>query len=62
LTFEETLADINARDQRDATRDDSPLKIAEGAVVIDTTEFSAEEVYRRMLEVVRERRPGGDAG
>ncbi len=57
-TFDETLADINERDRRDATRDDSPLKIAEGAVVIDTTEFSADEVFRRMLEVVAERRPG----
>ena len=57
-TFEETLADINERDRRDATRDDSPLKIAEGAVVIDTTEFSADEVFRRMLEVVAERRSG----
>ncbi|HLM56243.1 MAG TPA: (d)CMP kinase, partial [Pyrinomonadaceae bacterium] len=57
-TFDETLAHINERDRRDATRDDSPLKIAEGAVVIDTTEFSADEVFRRMLEIVAERRPG----
>jgi len=60
LTFEDTLADINERDRRDATRDDSPLRIAEGAVVIDTTELSAEDVYRRMLEVVRERRGGAE--
>ncbi|HYE15213.1 MAG TPA: (d)CMP kinase [Pyrinomonadaceae bacterium] len=55
-TFERTLADINARDRRDASREDSPLKIAEDAVVIDTTEFSIDEVFARMLEVVRERR------
>ncbi len=55
-SFEETLNDINERDRRDATRDDSPLKIADDAVVIDTTEFSIEEVFRRMLQVVRERR------
>src|SRR5918911_1048715 len=55
-SFEETLADINERDRRDATRDDSPLRIADDAVVIDTTELSIEEVFQRMLQVVRERR------
>ncbi|MDQ3805711.1 MAG: (d)CMP kinase [Acidobacteriota bacterium] len=60
-TFEATLADINARDRRDASRQDSPLRIAEDAVVIDTTELPIEEVYRRMLEVVRGRRAGAQA-
>ncbi|HYN86615.1 MAG TPA: (d)CMP kinase [Pyrinomonadaceae bacterium] len=55
-SFEDTLADINARDRRDSTRDDSPLAIADDAVVIDTTELSIEDVFRRMLEVVGERR------
>lgn len=53
--FAETLADINARDRRDSTRADSPLAIAEDAIVIDTTELSLEEVFQRMLTVVRER-------
>ncbi|HZH91793.1 MAG TPA: (d)CMP kinase [Pyrinomonadaceae bacterium] len=56
LTFQETLADLNTRDERDSTRADSPLRIAEDAVVIDTTELSVEQVFARMLEVVRERR------
>jgi cytidylate kinase len=56
-TFEATLADINERDLRDATRDDSPLKIASDAVVIDTTELSVEEVFQLMLQTVRDRRP-----
>ena len=55
LTFQETLADINTRDERDSTRADSPLRIAEDAVVIDTTDLSVEQVFARMLEVVRER-------
>ncbi len=59
MTFEATLADINERDMRDATRDDSPLRIADDAVVIDTTELSAEEVFQRMLQTVRDRHPGG---
>jgi CMP/dCMP kinase len=58
-SFEATLADINERDLRDATRDDSPLRIADDAVVIDTTELSIEEVFQRMLQTVRDRHPGG---
>jgi cytidylate kinase len=55
VTFEETLADINTRDQRDSTRADSPLAIAEDSVVIDSTELSIEEVFERMMEVIRQR-------
>ncbi|MBA3438347.1 MAG: (d)CMP kinase [Pyrinomonadaceae bacterium] len=55
VSFEATFADINARDERDSTRADSPLAIAEDAVVIDSTELSIEEVFERMVAVVRER-------
>jgi CMP/dCMP kinase len=58
-SFEETLADINERDRRDSTRDDSPLRVAADAVVIDTTGLPIEEVFQRMLQVVRERQRGG---
>ena len=54
-SFEETLADINERDRRDSTRDDSPLRAASDAVVIDTTELSIEEVFQRMTQVIRGR-------
>jgi cytidylate kinase len=63
LTYDDTLADLNSRDLRDSTRADSPLKIADDAVVIDTTESGVEDVFARMLEVARERRGGeGHAG
>jgi cytidylate kinase len=55
VTFEETLADINTRDQRDSTRADSPLAIAEDAIVIDSTELSVEEVFERMMQAIRGR-------
>jgi len=58
LTFEETLADINTRDQRDSTRADSPLAIAEDGVVIDSTELPIEAVFERMMEIIRERQTG----
>jgi cytidylate kinase len=59
VSFEATLADINERDLRDATRNDSPLRIADDAVVIDTTEFSIDEVFEQMLRTVRARQTGG---
>ena len=55
ITFEETLMDINTRDRRDSTRADSPLAIAEDAIVIDSTELSIEEVFERMMDAIRER-------
>lgn len=54
-TFEETLAEINTRDHRDSTRDDSPLAIADDAIVIDSTEFSIDEVFEQMMKAVREK-------
>lgn len=58
-TLEETLADINRRDQRDSTRADSPLAIAADAIVIDATELSIEEVFARMLSEIKKRETPG---
>ncbi|MGI8668722.1 MAG: (d)CMP kinase [Aridibacter sp.] len=52
VSYEETLAEINKRDERDVSREDSPLKIAEDAVVIDTSEMNETEVYEKMLEEI----------
>lgn len=55
VTFEETLADINTRDERDSARSDSPLRRADDAIVIDSTGLSIDEVFDRMMSIVRER-------
>lgn len=52
ISYEETLAEINKRDERDVNREDSPLKIAEDACVIDTSEMDEREVFEKMLEEV----------
>ena len=54
-TFEQTLREINERDARDTSRADSPLKMDDDAVVIDSTNLSAEEVFARMLTAVGEK-------
>jgi CMP/dCMP kinase len=55
-TFEETLTEINKRDKRDVTRADSPLTIAEDAVVIDTSELNLDEVFAQIMLHVEEKR------
>ena len=51
-TLAQTLAEITERDLRDTTRADSPLKIAEDAIVIDSTGLSIQAVFDRMMEHV----------
>ncbi len=47
--------DIKSRDERDSNRAISPLKPAEDAIVVDTTELSIEQVVSKVLELVRQR-------
>jgi cytidylate kinase len=53
--YEQTLAEINERDERDVSRKDSPLTIAEDSVVIDTSELDLTEVFEQMLASVRDK-------
>lgn len=54
-TYEQTLAEINERDERDVSREDSPLTIADDAMVLDTSELSLNEVFEQMAAKVRAR-------
>lgn len=49
--------DIAERDRRDATRSIAPLRPAEDAVILDSTELDADAVFARMLQVLAERGP-----
>lgn len=53
-SYEQTFAEIKERDERDVSREDSPLMIAEGAVVIDTSELDLSEVFAQMMQVIQE--------
>lgn len=44
-TFAAILSDIRARDDRDSNRAAAPLRTAEDAFVLDTTELDAEEAF-----------------
>lgn len=54
VSLAETFAEMSERDRRDSTRADSPLKIADDAIVIDSTGLSIEEVFRKMMAKVRD--------
>jgi len=49
----ETLADMTERDRRDMSRSDSPLKIADDAIVIDSTGKSIEQVFQEMMRAIK---------
>lgn len=52
--YEKTFAEINERDERDVSREDSPLTISPDAVVIDTSDLDLNEVFEQMVAEVRE--------
>jgi len=57
ITFEEVLRDVRERDKSDIERAVGPLKQAEDAVRIDTTEMSIEEVSRSIIKIINSRNP-----
>ena len=54
-TYAETLADMIERDRRDSTRADSPLKVADDAIVIDSTGKSIEQTFEEMMGKINPR-------
>ncbi len=57
-----TIADVEARDAADTNRTTSPLKQAEDAVVIDTTNLDIPQVMERMFAAVADRLNKGTSG
>ena len=57
--FADVLREIRERDDRDATRADSPLRQAEDAVYFDTGELDEEGVIVAVLRIVREKTSNG---
>ena len=50
------ILDIQERDQRDMNRAEAPLKAADDAITIDTSDLSIEEVVAQVLEIVKKKR------
>ncbi len=52
LTFSDVLEDVEARDKRDSERATAPLKPAEDAVMLDTTDLTADAAIARAISLV----------
>jgi CMP/dCMP kinase len=52
VIYDRVFNDLVVRDERDETREDSPLKPAADAVVIDTSLLSADEVFEQALSLM----------
>ena len=55
ITFQSILADIKERDHRDMTRPVAPLKQAEDAVLLDTSDLTIEESVAAIKDVIEKR-------
>jgi cytidylate kinase len=55
---EEVIRELHARDERDRNRADSPLKPAEDAVILDSTNMTLDEAVRAAESIVEEKLSG----
>ena len=53
ITYEEILAQLKKRDENDSSRKDSPLLIAEDAIVIDNGNLSIAEGFEKILGYIK---------
>jgi len=53
--YEAVLADVKRRDHLDSTRAVSPLRAADDALVVDTSDMSESQVIAHLLELVKQR-------
>ena len=52
-SFSAVLADVQRRDAADSARAASPLRPADDAVLVDTSELSLEEVQQRIIDIIQ---------
>ena len=53
--YDDVLADIKSRDERDSAREVAPLKAAPDAVLLDTSDFDPEQATAEALRLVEQR-------
>ena len=53
LPFVQVLQEIRARDASDRSRDVGPLRVPDGAAVVDTTALAIHETLAKLLDLVR---------
>lgn len=53
VKFADLLEEVMARDHRDKSRDVSPLVIPDGAVVVNTDDLNADEVFEKIMLLIK---------
>ena len=59
--LDEIQKDIEERDQRDMSREISPLRQAEDAVLVDSSDLTIQQVVDRILQIFRSKTTGEDS-
>lgn len=55
VSYEEVLADVRQRDYQDTHRAAAPLKQADDAVLLDTSELNFEQSFEAMKKIITEK-------
>ncbi|MDO5448940.1 MAG: (d)CMP kinase [Clostridia bacterium] len=58
VRFEEVLDELNKRDYQDTHREIAPLKQADDAILLDTSDLSFDEVKEKLLIMIKEKANG----
>ena len=58
MTYEEVLEKIKIRDHNDSNKEIGSLKIAEDAIVIDTTYLTIEQVKEKVADIINKEKGG----
>ena len=53
--YEKILEDIKIRDKRDSTREIAPLKKADDAILVDSTNLTIEQVVKKVIDIIKEK-------
>ena len=56
VSFDEVLKDIRYRDEQDSSRAAAPLRKAEDAVLLDTSDMTFDESYQALCDLIERRR------
>lgn len=51
-SYDDVLKDVIARDERDANRKDAPMKPAEDAIILDTSNMGIEDVFNKAVALI----------
>jgi cytidylate kinase len=57
VNYADVLQDLEARDLRDSNRDVAPLRPAQDAATVDTSDLDADAAFEQVLKLVRARLP-----